>query len=272
MSEPKKPPIDPKLRRKWFRLREEDGRTVKEIAEAAGFDVRTVDKHIEIERQERERKEARFQVLRNAVEGHYKDLCDFAARLDAQVSREDGSTSLLRDDRMWEALKKHIPRSKLWTNLDRWDRIQKELHEHERATAEAFGKLLTPNAAAASGLPKDATHREDLTRALVNESVLLARGETGLLERGRIRSVPNKDGTITLELLEFNVATVPQNKAEFAGGLVVKLLEAVTKRPEHQEMQRLIAERERSLKMTHDELAVVMLRRIVPGHCRYCPV
>jgi hypothetical protein len=248
MSEPKKPPIEPKLRRKWFRLREEDGRTTKEIAEAEGYDVRTVDKHIEIERQERERKEARSQVLRNAVEGHYKDLYDFAGRLDAEVSREDGTLVSLREDRMWEALKAHIPRSKLWRNLDRWERLQKELHEHEKATAKAFSKLVTAKAAAASGLPKDATHREGLTRALVNESALLARGETGLLERGRIRSVPNR-----------------------AKELIRKLLEVVTKRPEHHEMQRLIAERKRSLKVIRDELAVVMLKRVVSGRCRYCP-
>jgi hypothetical protein len=145
------------------------------------------------------------------------------------------------------------------------------LHEHEKATAKAFSKLVTAKAAAASGLPKDATHREGLTRALVNESALLARGETGLLERGRIRSVPNRDDTTTLELLEFNVATVPNGKEELAKELIRKLLEVVTKRPEHHEMQRLIAERKRSLKVIRDELAVVMLKRVVSGRCRYCP-
>ena len=76
----RKPAIKPEQRLDWLR-RYEDGESPPKIAENDKVDVRTVRKHIEMAKQEREVKEARSMVLRNALELHYRDLCDCAKKL-----------------------------------------------------------------------------------------------------------------------------------------------------------------------------------------------
>ena len=115
----KKPAVRPELRRQWLRRYEEDGESPPEIAKADGYDVRTVRKQIEVERQERERREARSTVLRQALEKHYADLCDFAQKLDLELARVGGSLLMLKNDPMWSALREHLPRSTIWKNAIR---------------------------------------------------------------------------------------------------------------------------------------------------------
>ncbi len=74
----KKPAVRPEVRRQWLRRFEEYGESPPEISKADGYDVRTVRKQIEYAREERELREARAMVLRNDLERHYSDLCEFA--------------------------------------------------------------------------------------------------------------------------------------------------------------------------------------------------
>ena len=81
----KRPLVEPAKRREWFKRFEEDGESAAEIARSVGYDVRTVRKQIELMRQERESREARFTVLRQALEKHYADLISFAEKLDSGI-------------------------------------------------------------------------------------------------------------------------------------------------------------------------------------------
>ena len=77
----KKPLVMPEKRREWYKRSEEEGESAPQIAKADKYDVRTVRKQIEIEKQEREIREARSVVLRSALENHYRDLCRYAEGL-----------------------------------------------------------------------------------------------------------------------------------------------------------------------------------------------
>ena len=57
------------------------------IASNDGYDVRTIRRHIELTKQQREVKDARATVLRNALERHYEDLCSSAERLDPTIAK-----------------------------------------------------------------------------------------------------------------------------------------------------------------------------------------
>jgi len=106
----KKPAVRPELRREWLRRNETEGESPPEIAKQDGYDVRTVRKQIEIERQERERREARSIVLRQALEKHYADICTFAQKLDSHITGDTGSLSTIKSEPMWIALREHMPR------------------------------------------------------------------------------------------------------------------------------------------------------------------
>ena len=77
----KKPPIKPEVRRDWLRRNEENGESPPQIAAQDGYDVRTVRKQIDLAKQEREAREARIVVLRDAMQRHYDDLRKYAEEL-----------------------------------------------------------------------------------------------------------------------------------------------------------------------------------------------
>jgi len=123
----RKPPVKPEVRRAWLRRYEENGDSPPQIAAADSFDVRTVRKQIELARQEREVREARSTVLRNAVENHYRDLCKLSEELDTEIKQDRIIPSQLKDSRMLSALREHMPRSPLWKKLGRWDSVLEEI-------------------------------------------------------------------------------------------------------------------------------------------------
>ena len=74
----KKPPVRPERRADWLRRYEELGETPPKIADADGFDVRTVRKQLEIARRERDQRDARISYVRQALELHHQELCQLA--------------------------------------------------------------------------------------------------------------------------------------------------------------------------------------------------
>ena len=115
----KKPGITPQQRADWLN-RFENGESPPKIAEADDVDVRTVRSHLEKAQMERDRERARSEVLRAALEGHYRDLMDAAEKMKRQVL--NGSAIEHDEDApLVSALKHHMPRSPLWANQIRWN-------------------------------------------------------------------------------------------------------------------------------------------------------
>lgn len=127
----KKPPVKPAKCRDWFRRLEEEGQSAAEIARADHYDVRTVRKQTELVRQERERREARSIVLRQALERHYADLVSFAEHLDSRMIKSSLPTET-RSDHMWIALHEHLPRSPLWKMIDKIERLNDDVRDIEK--------------------------------------------------------------------------------------------------------------------------------------------
>ena len=82
----KKPPVKPEKRLEWLQRFEKDGETLTHIAETDKFDIRTVRKHVELARMERDVHQARTEVLRNALESHYSDLLGTVRNIEKLVS------------------------------------------------------------------------------------------------------------------------------------------------------------------------------------------
>jgi hypothetical protein len=98
----------------WLK-RADSGETLRQIAELDKYDVRTVRAHLQKALQERERQQARATVLRGALEDHYRDLCNYALKLDPANLPGIAIPSLpANDDIMEAALRQHLPRSPIW--------------------------------------------------------------------------------------------------------------------------------------------------------------
>lgn len=123
------PAIKPEKRVEWLK-RSELGETAPQIAEADSVDVRTVRKHVELARMERDVKEARSAVLRDALEAHYRDLLDTVRDIQSRITAES-PVPLEKDVPLMSGLRQHMRRSPLWENLRKWNQTLQELAELE---------------------------------------------------------------------------------------------------------------------------------------------
>jgi hypothetical protein len=269
----KKPPVEPSKGREWLRRYEEEGQSPPQIAKADGYDARTVRRQIEIEREKRERKEARLMVLRQAMEQHYNDLCSFASRLLSEVSNDDGSLWSMKDGYMWSALKEHLPRSPIWKNLEKWEGAQDKIKQLRESVTKSLEDLIQPESLMKSvpvAIQGGKSIQELLSAAIINSS-FLARQETGVSEVDFTYS--SKDGESTdIELKSHFIARVPNDRVTEFLAEVVNILNRVTAMPEYLQMKDLLKEREKAYKIIQDELTIIIFRRVVPGKCKFCPI
>ena len=269
----RKPPVKPEVRRAWLRRYEEDGESPPQIAAADSFDVRTVRKQIEMARQERDVREARSTVLRNAVESHYRDLCKLAEELDAEIKQDKIIPSQLQDSRIWSAIREHMPRSPLWKKLGRWDRILEEIANLEDDTREQLGEEIKSDsrlneilAAGENGVIPG------MADALNFQTKSWARGWIGLKIKDNLRVEPVGDGIVKVSYGAFDMDKVKEEHVTTIKEVLIDFESKITIWELYKKMQKLFTEL-KTLKLSlQDELAIVTLRRIVPGRCKYCPI
>lgn len=267
----KKPPVKPEKRLEWLR-RYEEGELPPKIADSDDFDVRTVRKHIELAKQEREAHEARSHVLRNALESHYQDLCKFAEDLDSEIVEERITSSSLRDSRMWSALRQHLPRSSLWVKLGRWDHVLEEISKleddvrgklkHEIERDSRLSKIL---AAGVKGFIPG------MVEALIFQIKSWAREREGLNIRDNFEVKPAGEGFANVNYGAFNMNKVEDKHVAPIKEAVIDFESKIADWEDYKNMQRLFMELERLKLALRDELAIITLRRVVPGRCKYCP-
>lgn len=269
----KKPAVRPELRRQWLYRNESLGESPPQIAEADGYDVRTVRSQLEIEVRERERREARAVVLREALEKHYADLCTFAQKLDSHTIGKSTSPKMLREDPMWGALREHQPRSKIWKNLERWDSLHEEIGELDAQLRESLEEAVKSRTRLKYVVSGDKIGIcSGIVDALSFHVAVTARGEMGLDKRASFRLTPADKETTRIEYGAFTIGKIPNDQVEKAKNLVLTLLSEVTTWEQQLEMSRLATQLKRVQGDLHDDLLVIILRRIVPGRCKYCPI
>jgi uncharacterized protein (UPF0335 family) len=263
----KKPAVRPEIRKQWLKRFEEDGESPPQIAKADGYDVRTVRKQIALARQEREVREARFAVLRNALELHYRDLVSFAQKLDSQVVH----ASLPMDakgDRLWLALREHLPRSPLWKLIDRMERLNDELRSIEKQVEERLRseveKRTSPGFSSKQGGP--GFNLDSLRGIIIHHSGI----ETPY--QGKFGTTLVKEGMTEIHYGAWTLALVPEDQAEETQEFLAGLIDETSEWSEYEDAGRVQAERRRVTEAIREELATITLRRIVPGRCKYCPI
>ncbi len=269
----RKPPVKPEVRRAWLRRYEEDGESPPQIATADSFDVRTVRKQIERARGEREVRETRSTVLRNAVESHYRDLCKLAEALEAEIKQHKIIPSQLKDSRMCSALREHMPRLPLWKKLGRWDSVLEEIANLEdaikaqlREEIEHDSRLNEIVAAGENGVIPG------MVEVLNFQMKKWVRGWKGLSIDDDFRAKSVEDDLVDIEYGSFHMGKVKEKHATTIREVLMDFESKITSWEPYEKMQRLLTELERLKLSLQDELAIVILRRIVPGRCKYCPI
>lgn len=94
----------------------------------------------------------------------------------------------------------------------------------------------------------------------------------GLDKRTDFRVAPVDEGTTSIEYGAYTVGRVPNDRVSEVKDLFLNLMSEVITREEQDEMSRLFIVLDQLKRKLHDELLVVILCRVVPGRCRYCPI
>ena len=96
-----------------------------------------------------------------------------------------------------------------------------------------------------------------------------ARGERGLKDIS-YTSTPTKNG-VRINHGAFGIALVPEDRAEEVETLSRSLIREAIEWPDYDELYRFTQEFLRAQESLKEELTTVILRRVVPGKCIYCP-
>lgn len=264
----KRPLVEPAKRREWFKRFEENGQSAAEIARSVGYDVRTVRKQIEMTRQEREGREARSIVIRQALEKHYADLISFAEKLDSGITQ----SSLLmgvKSDRMWVALHEHLPRFPLWKMIDKIERLNDELRDIQNRAEQRLREKVVKESP--FGLVSRLGGAGLYDNAMVGgmNYHLHANPPSALLE---FKTSQIREGLTEVHYEGWPCAAVPLDQVSKVEEVITGLMAQVCQWPEYEELNRTLAERVHIIEAAKEELATVILRRVVPGRCKYCPV
>ena len=268
----RKLPVKPEVRRQWLRRYEEDGESPPQIATADKYDVRTVRKQISLAREEREAREARSAVLRNAVESHYRDLCKLAEEIDAEIRQDKIIQSQLKD-RLWSALREHLPRSPLWKKLNRWGYVWEEIITLENDTRQRLTQIVE----AAPRLAEIIAEGEDgvvpgMIVALTFQMTKWAREREGLDIKENFEVKPAEEGFVIIRYGFVQMGKVQKGHVANIQETLVDLESRIPTWEGYDLMKKLFTEMERLKLSLRDELAIIIFRRIVPGKCKYCPI
>jgi hypothetical protein len=268
----KKPTIKPEQRQEWLR-RYEEGESPPKIAEKDSVDVRTVRRHIEQAKQEKEVREARLIVLRSALERHYADFTGFAEKLDAEIASEKKISLSLREDRLWSALKQHLPRSPLWSSLNKLDNLLEQLAGLEKGIANRLTEELK-NDSKLKGLASEDRDRiiPGLAVALVFQMKSWGQERVGLTLTDNFRSEPAQEGLVNVRYGLASMEGVNADCVTIIKQVLNDFESMITRWEEYLNLQKLFKDLGRLKQNVRDELAIVIMRRVVPGRCRYCPI
>jgi hypothetical protein len=268
----KRPPVDPELGRKWLQ-RYEAGESPPRISTNDGFDVRTVRKHIELARQRREMHEARSVVLRNALERHYDDLCKLAQDIDSAIVAERRVSLSMEANPILLALRQHLPRSPLWKNLAKWDDTHEELAKMEEDAKRRLGEEISSDERLGWVAPAGADRVVmGIVDALVFQLKAWAQGWQGIDRKDGLVVEPAEEGLVNVRYGPFHMGKVSQQHIANIREVIVDFEAEITAWPEYENLQRGFAAMEHLKSALRDELAVIILRRVVPGRCKYCPI
>lgn len=268
----KKPTVKLEQRQEWLH-RYEAGESPPKIAEKDSFDVRTVRRHIEQATQEKEIREARLIVLRNALENHYTDFCRFAEKLDAEIAREEKIPLLLREDRLWSALRQHLPRSPLWTYLNKWDELHEELAGLEKDIVKRLTEELELDSRLGQISPEGVKSViPGIAAALTRQMKSWAKGSKGLTLENDFHVEPTGHALINVSYGSIFMNNVIGKDVTTIEDIIRDSEANVTSLDEYSYLKKLFGEFERLKRNIRDELAIITMRRVVPGRCRYCPI
>ncbi len=270
MQNKQRPRVDPDLAREWLSRLEEKDDTPKRIATETGYDVRTVRKYIEIARRDRNIKEVTAVVWRDAVEGHYKDLCSLAEKIENEV-KSYGKVGLeVTEPYLWKALRQHLRTNPLWKYIVKWNGLFDDIDACSTKSLNKIERMVIKDSKTDSIL-REGDVLQGTIAFLQHQFNQWSRNSKGLdVENCYITE--KRDGGKTIrrfgayhfgEFQEINLDKIKSKLKNYE--------EEILSWPELKSIRQLQNELAAICGKILDAVAIIRYRRVIAGHCIYCP-
>ena len=178
---------------------------------------------------------------------------------------------------MEAALRQHLPRSPIWGYMSKWHSLQQKGEEQQQKLenmieqAVKADRRLTP--LVSSGLDGLVP---GIVRALAFQVEQWSHEQRGLDVKDNLVTEPTGEGLVDLHYGFSHMGKMDRKHAEryveVVRQVLVDLESSVREWEAFHDLERTISEIGRVSRKLREELAVLRLRRIVPGRCRYCPL
>ena len=265
MGRGRKPAVSPYERQRW--LDELDkGKGITSIASEAKRDIRVVKRQIAVARVEREATILRHDFLLKRLEQHQEDLLNEAKLLHSTVgifppvsidSAGDSQGKII-----YTAFREHVKRHSISKMLESHEQLAKEYQDFRN---EVIKHLSVKEAALISDLPSDIQIHPWTTQ------LIRLLEQDGPSARSYAEYEAN-DGNIFLSWsdLKLNKFGIPEAQVEHVKEAHRKLVnEAECYASKTQEYHWRLIE---SATFLQRELDIIQIKRVVEGHCQYCPI
>lgn len=267
----KKLSVTPETRKKWLQRHEENGESPPQIAGKVGYDVRTVRKQLDLARQERETHETRLMVLREAAQAHYGDLCKRAADIESALGGRSSGV-IGTEDRMCVALRQHLPRAPLWKYVQQWNNLQQDLEQTRADLRITYEDDVSKDLELTSAFASVTEDIPAMVDFFAKQTEFWSQGGSGVDIAQVFRTESAGEGLVNLRLGGYNIGTVAEARGEAVKKALLNFRERLPSYPEYQRLTQQLKQLHELAPEIREELAIITLRRVIPGRCKYCPI
>ncbi|MFC1949031.1 hypothetical protein ACFLW0_02545 [Chloroflexota bacterium] len=267
----KKPPVKMKERHDWLQ-RSKQGESSPQIAKKDGFDVRTVRKQIALAQQEEEVHEARVTVLKDAITSHHKDITSFVEQLASEVVSEKSISQAMKDNPMWLAFREHIPRSPLWKYFERFEDKLEEITVSKNDFISTIHDEIHSNPELLRMINSDEKTVANISNALLFQAEAQATKQTVLNIEKNLEAETSSGETGSIRYGAFYIGVIKEAHLPQFKNSLKKLEVALIELEEYKSLEKNLVELKRLKTTLQSELQIIILRRIVPGRCRFCAI
>jgi len=269
----RKPTVDPSRRLEWLR-RVESGEPVTKVATDEKLDTRTIRKHIATARMEQEAAQVRVGVLREKLLEHHDALCAIAAELKNLIANEK-KAELFDEEAvaLLAGLRQHLRDSTLWRNITQWNQLLKEIDTLKTTLRDILVRDADANVLA---IKVKAASSEHFRSVIANFSIAQvnhwARGQKGLNPEGVVRAQPAREGVSTVTVGSGGSVEVESSSIPLIMDYLSESEGKMESLPDFRKLRDFYTKLNTVKQSLTSELTTIVLRQVLPGRCKYCPV
>jgi hypothetical protein len=268
----KKPSVPPELRREWFKRYVEYGESYRKISQDFDYDQRTVKTHIEKALREADQNQARILFVKDNLEKHHQDLCHRIEEIQADITAEKITVLDSPEDLYLIALRRHLYRSALWDKLKTWNATLEKLENINIKLRAKIEKNV--NKTQLKNIQSDSPRGvvEAAVAVLVYQVQQWSRGNTELNINRDWRIEGHREDKFTINYGFGNFGLIKETDIEVLKNGIANLEEIIRKWPEYITMKETVSEVQKLKQDLRIEFKGILIRRVIPGTCTFCPI